>query len=206
MDTTAAFWDRRASRYAAQPIKDEDAYARTLEIARRYLDRSQRVLEIGAGTGSTAVKLAPFVERITATDVSGEMMEIARDRAWNAAQGNVTVRRASTREALAWDERWDAILAFNILHLLPELDLRLAEIRARLPEGALFISKTPCLGEMNIAIRAIIPVLRAVGYAPYVRYLTGEALEASIRRAGFDIEEHVAPGAASSHMIVARAV
>lgn len=206
MDTTANFWDRRAKRYAALPIKDEDAYARTLEITRRFLTRDDRVLEIGAGTGSTAVKLAPFVSRITATDVSGAMMDIARDRAWNAAASNLTVRRASTREALAWDEDWSVILAFNILHLLPDLEARLDEVRARLPEGALFISKTPCLGEMNPLIRAIIPVLRAVGYAPFVRNLTGNALEAMIGKAGFDIVDATNPGKGASRMIVARAV
>lgn len=206
--TPAAFWDRRAQRYAAQPIKDETAYARTLEITRHYLKPSDRVLEIGAGTGSTAVRLAPHVSRITATDVSGEMMAIARDRAWNAASGNVTVRQASTRDALAenGDETWTVILAFNILHLLPDLETRLGEIRAALPEGGHFISKTPCLSEMNLAIRAIVPVMRVLGLAPFVRFLTGDALEAMIREAGFEIVESVAPGAPSSRMVVARAV
>src|SRR5262245_51026994 len=77
----ARFWDRIARKYAADKIADVAGYERTLEHTRRHLKASDKVLEFGCGTGTTALKLAPFVARIVATDISSEMIAIAREKA-----------------------------------------------------------------------------------------------------------------------------
>ncbi|MGO4843285.1 methyltransferase domain-containing protein, partial [Rhizobiaceae sp. 2RAB30] len=77
----ARFWDSTARKYAAGPIADMAGYERTLERTRHYLRGDETAFEFGCGTGTTALKLAPFLRRIVATDLSGGMIAIARERA-----------------------------------------------------------------------------------------------------------------------------
>ena len=77
----ARFWDRAARKYAAAPISDTAGYERTLTCTREYLKPGDHALEFGCGTGTTALKLAPSVARYVATDISPEMIAIAREKA-----------------------------------------------------------------------------------------------------------------------------
>ena len=66
MDRSAKFWDRIAKRYAKRPVADDAAYQKKLEITQSYFQPHMEVLEIGCGTGSTAITHAPNVKRIAA--------------------------------------------------------------------------------------------------------------------------------------------
>ena len=108
----ARFWDRIARKYAADPIADMAGYERTLERTRHFLQSDHIVFELGCGTGTTALKLAPAVGRILATDVSSEMISIAREKA--AGEGHLNVafevqrlmRRPGRRRRSTWP--WDS--------------------------------------------------------------------------------------------------
>jgi SAM-dependent methyltransferase len=56
------FWDKRADKYSQRPIADETTYQKKLEITRKYFREDMEVLEIGCGTGSTAIAHAPYVK------------------------------------------------------------------------------------------------------------------------------------------------
>ena len=62
MNPTDRFWDRIADRYAAKPVPDQAVYERKLQITRTLLHPQAEVLELGCGTGSTALALAPCAE------------------------------------------------------------------------------------------------------------------------------------------------
>ena len=81
MDREAKFWDKVADRYSRRPISDEATYTRKLEVTRDYLQSHMDVLEIGCGTGTTAIAHAPYVKHILATDLSPRMIEIATEKA-----------------------------------------------------------------------------------------------------------------------------
>ncbi len=203
----ARFWDRAARKYAATPVSDMAGYERTLERTRDYLDRAQTVFDFGCGTGTTALKLAPFAGHIVATDISGEMIAIAREKA--AADGCANVSfEVATPDAGAWpEESFDVALGFNILHLVAAREAALAGVRRLLKPGGLFISKTPCLREMNAAIRWIIPAMQAMGQAPYVAVFSSEELEREIAAAGFEIvarERHATRGKDARVFLAAR--
>lgn len=185
----ARFWDRIARKYARDPIKDMVGYERTIERTGALLGAGDTVLELGCGTGTTALRLAPRVARLLATDVSPEMITIAREKAVQAGIGNVEFAVASATEP-AWQEgSFDAVLAFNVLHLVPERAAALATAYRVLKPGGLFVSKTACLAEMSLLIRMAIPLMRAVGKAPYVDVFSGLELENDVRAAGFAVEE-----------------
>ena len=70
----ARFWDRIAPKYATDPIADLAGYEATLQRVQGLLSPQHDVLEIGCGTGSTALRLAPFTRSLLATDVSSQMI------------------------------------------------------------------------------------------------------------------------------------
>ena len=195
------FWDRIAPKYAKDPITDPAAYEYTLGRTRSYLNDSDRVLELGCGTGSTALLLAPGVGHLTATDFSAGMIAIAQAKP--RTSDNISF---AVQDRIPASGRYDAVLAFNLLHLMPDPDARLREIHALLPEGGYFISKTACLksGLKWRLISMVIPLMQLVGKAPgLVNGFSVETLEGYITDAGFDIIEsgdHPAP----SRYVVAR--
>lgn len=190
----ARFWDRIARKYAADPIADQAGYDRTLEVTRGYLKPEHVVFEFGCGTGTTALNLAPAAARIVATDISSEMIAIAREKA--TAQGCMNVEFAvATPDQAQWpDASFDAVLGFNILHLVEARAAALAGVHRLLKPDGLFISKTPCLKEMNPLIGLLVPIAQLVGQAPYVRFDSAAGLEREIESAGFDIIERARHG------------
>lgn len=183
------FWDRIARKYAADPIADMAGYEKTLERTRSYLGSGDTVLEFGCGTGSTALRLAPHVARMIATDISGGMIAIARGKAEAQGCSNVDFRTAPPIDGAVVQAGLDAVLAYSVLHLVPERRALLARLHDLLKPGGLFISKTPCLSEMTPLIRIALPLMQLIRKAPYVEFFSGEDLEAEMIAAGFRIME-----------------
>lgn len=192
LTTDAAFWDRIAQRYAADPIKDGLGYERTLERTAALLEPTDHVLELGCGTGMTATKLARHVERLHGTDISAAMIAIARKRAAKEGCTNVSFDVAAASEPAMY--RFDTVLAYNLLHLVSDRQWVLREAFDALKPGGLFISKTPCLSEMNPLIRLAVPLMKAIGKAPHVAFFNAAELERDIEQAGFGIIERARHG------------
>ena len=185
----ARFWNRFARRYAALKIGDPAGFERTIARTAGLVAGTADILEIGCGTGTIALRLAPQVGRILATDISSEMITIARQKA--AADGctNVEWLVASAETVPAEPASFDAVLAFAVLHLAADRAAALAHIGGLLKPGGVLVTKTPCMAELRLRYRLLIPVLRAVGLAPRFAMLTGEALARDIAAAGFEIVE-----------------
>ncbi|WP_430473422.1 class I SAM-dependent methyltransferase [Thalassospira lucentensis] len=182
------FWDKVARRYAAKPIADIDAYERKLELARGVLEPDMCVVEIGCGTGSTAIRLSPYVNRVDAIDVSSAMLRIAKERAEEAEARNVEFLKSSFEEFDVDAGRYDAVLAHSILHLVPDLDARLAGIAQWLRPGGVFISNTTCIAEVNPIIRSFLPLGSVLGLVPPLNVFTRSTLRQKILAAGFEID------------------
>lgn len=202
--TDAAFWDRIAPKYAKSKISDPDAYAETLARVRTYLNPEQSVLELGCGTGSTALLLAEGAGRYVATDISAGMIDIANGKLADQKGAAPSFRVAGVSPGAYDGECFDTVLAFNLLHLLPDLDAALGVIKDVLPQGGLFISKTPALAG-KWYFRPIIKVMQVFGRAPFVRMLGVDELDQMVEAAGFEIvETGLYPPSTPSRFIVAR--
>jgi SAM-dependent methyltransferase len=202
------FWDKLARRYAADPIADMVGYERTLGCLHQWLRPTHHVLEIGCGTGTTALRLAPLVASYLGTDFSTQMVAIAREKLAKDPRTDLQFETADADSPLANVPRYDAILAFSLLHLVEDLDATTGACTAALVPGGLFISKTPCLAEMNPLIPWLaVPLMRAVGKVPPVHNLTQELLSAAMKRQGLEIlavERHASKGRDVRPFIVAR--
>ncbi|MEO0752349.1 MAG: class I SAM-dependent methyltransferase [Pseudomonadota bacterium] len=190
------FWDNVAAKYAKTPVKDETAYQQTLDRVRAHLRPEDRVLELGCGTGTTALALAGAAREITATDFSDAMIEVGRKKAADAGVQNVRFLTAEPgSDTLRDDGPFDVVMAFNLLHLIEDLPTAMAQIAGLVRPGGLFVSKTFCRpgpGEGNLeyfATRIALPVMQTFGKAPYVGFMYVAHLEDQVTRAGFEITE-----------------
>ncbi|WP_439575850.1 class I SAM-dependent methyltransferase [Phreatobacter sp.] len=204
----ARFWDRSSRKYAASKIADPGGYERTLERTRALLRAGDSVLELGCGTGTTALRLADAVQAYLATDLSEGMIAIARQKLAAGPVASLAFRVATAEDLRGEADRFDAVLGFNYLHLVHDLPATLASIHGLVKPGGLFISKTPCLGDMTPLIRLVLlPAMRAIGKAPHVLSLRADDLEGAVRAAGFDViarEAHATRGRDRRPFLVAR--
>lgn len=202
-DQDAAFWDKIAAKYARDPISNPAAYQETLDLIRAEIAPDGRVLELGCSTGSTALDLAPGSARYVGTDFSGKMIAIARGKLGAGAPENLSFEVA---QATALPKGpFDKIVALNLLHLVRDLPDLLDRSFDTLPRGGALISKTPLLGDGNWLLRIMVPAMRAVGKAPYVRFLKRGAFEQALTHAGFNIESTLLqPGMVPRLFVVAR--
>ena len=187
MTADAAFWDKLAEGYAKQPVENPEAFDRKIEFTKDRMTPDSVVLDIGCGTGSLALRLAPCAAHVHGLDLSGEMIRIAEDKAGAQNVDNVTFHVGP------FDDNWqvledgslDGICAYSILHLMEDRAAALSKIFDLLKPGGFFVSSTVCLGESRIPYRPLLWTLRKLGKAPYVQIIERQALEDEMRSAGF---------------------
>lgn len=205
------FWDKMAPKYAESPMRSVDDYEHTLAITQSYLTPQMRVLEMGCGTGTTALRLAPLVAAYVGTDQSSEMIRIAGEKAADAGLEGASFHTLSAQESTQLGETFDVVMGFNLFHLTPDRDALLADIYAMLAPGGLFISKTPCLadkafGWKRFLVQAVLPVLKRIGKAPAVGLMQLAEVDQMIAAAGFETVEAGNFPAISRYVVARKAV
>jgi 2-polyprenyl-3-methyl-5-hydroxy-6-metoxy-1,4-benzoquinol methylase len=145
------------------------------------------------------------VRELVGTDYSERMIAIATEKARAAPTGNVDFRTATADDDALGPASFDVIMAMNLVHLVEDVPRFLRRVRELVRPGGLFVSKTPCVGDQGFALRFVLPVLRAVGVAPHVTFVTERSLAADIADAGFDVlETGMYPRKTRSYFVVAR--
>lgn len=210
MTTPADFWDNAAEKYAKSKISDLDGYHATLERTRTYLAHTDNVLEVGCGTGSTALLLAPNVSHITASDISPKMVNIGSKKAQDQGIKNVSFVASDIFGAKVEEMTYDAVLALNMLHLLEDVPGAIRRVHELLRPGGIFISKTFAEKPegLNFKMRMIKTLVRPMqwlGKAPFVNFMKSSQLENAITENGFEIiESGYYPVSADARFIVAK--
>ena len=204
MSRSDAFWDRVAEKYSRRPVPDEAVYQHKLAVTQRYFSPDSKVLEIGCGTGTTAVHHAPAVAHIRAIDISTNMIEIARRRASEAGVHNVDFEVARIDELKVEDASYDAVLGLSILHLVEDRQVVIDDVFRMLKPGGVFVTSTICLGDNMKWFRFIGPVGRFFGFMPLVRIFTTDELRASMQSAGFEIDVDHKPEKSHALFLVAK--
>ena len=203
------FWNGAARKYAKSKISDLPSYRRSLARTRDYFSAQDHVLELGCGTGSTALQHAPHVQHITGTDISDEMIAIANEKALDDGPINAEFVVSEADNLPFANQSFDTVMAHNLIHLVTDVDGALAAAKRVLKKDGIFISKTPCLGEMNALMRNIVlPIMRRFYGVPTLHTFSIEEYKDAIVRAGFEIEEvefHGTKGKDNRPFIVARA-
>lgn len=204
MPQPSKFWDRHAKGYARRPVSDQAAYEQKLKLTQDYLEPDMQVLELGCGTGTTALIHAPRVKHITGVDISGGMLSIAQEKAVSAGIGNVTFQQSSIDDFDAPEASYDVVMGHSILHLLENKQAAIAKIKRLLKPGGVFVSSTVCLKGQLPLLRFLLPIGRFLGLLPMVRFFTPEELESDLTVAGFKIGHNWRPGGSKAVFIVAK--
>lgn len=204
-DDSARFWDKIAAKYARQPIADEESYQAKLAMTRKHLRPGMDLLEIGCGTGSTAILHAPHVRSIRAIDVSPAMIAIARGKAAEAGVENIAFEQGADGTLDAADASCDIVLALSLLHLVADWEGLIARAHRWLRPGGLFVTSTSCMSDMLPAMKYVLPLLRLFGKAPRIEFFGLADLKQAHRDAGFEIVEEFTPGKRKASFLIARA-
>lgn len=189
MQSTEAFWNKIAPKYARNPVPDEQVYARKLKITQSFLKPDMRVLEFGCGTGTTALHHAPFVKEYIATDIAREMIRIAEQKRSDDGAANVQFSVGTLDSAREQEQKFDAVLGLNVLHLLPDWRTQIETIHRLLPAGGLFITSTGCLKEKLpwSLLRFAAPLFRAVHVFPTLAFFNKREFRDCIVQTGFEV-------------------
>ncbi|MEO0576177.1 MAG: methyltransferase domain-containing protein [Pseudomonadota bacterium] len=197
-------WDRVAERYARTAVPNEAVYRRKLAMTQQYLTREMKVFEFGCGTGTTAIEHAPFVDAITAIDVSANMLSIAKKKAEDAGINNINFRQSTIEAYETTDQNVDCVLALSILHLVSDKEAVLKKVASLMKPGGVFVSSTACLGEKLWFFKYIAPIGRFVRLLPMLRVFKVKELVQCFVDAGFDIVEQWEPEKSNTVFIIAK--
>ncbi len=210
MQEALKFWDKAAENYARSPISDKDSYEYTLGRTKTYLKKDDRVLEVGCGTGSTALLLSGSVAHITASDLSGNMIAIARNKALEQGVSNINFVASDVFGDSIGDGSYDVVLALNLIHLIEDTPAALKRLSDLVKPGGYFISKTVCKPGKGTPLKfrlmlMALPLMQWFGKAPFVKFMEIPELERHVTQAGFKIiETGNHPFAPPSRYIVAK--
>jgi len=186
MTADPQFWNNLAEDYSRQPVENPEAFDRKIEITKSRMQANHTVLDIGCGTGSLALRLAPFAARVHGLDISSEMVRIGRAKAAADQVENVTFHVGPFDGAVPFEpESLDGICAYSILHLMEDPRASMEQIFALLKPGGFFISSTVCLGDSWMPYRPLIAAMRWAGKAPMVQILPRDSVVEDARAAGF---------------------
>jgi 2-polyprenyl-3-methyl-5-hydroxy-6-metoxy-1,4-benzoquinol methylase len=146
------YWDRRPCniRHSTQPVGTRE-YFDEVEHRKYFVEshipafaeferwRGKRVLEIGCGIGTDTVNFARNGARVTAVDLSGKSLEIARQRVQvYGLQDRVTFYRGNAEElnSVAPVEPYDLVYSFGVIHHTPKPELVLEQVRQYVRPGS----------------------------------------------------------------------
>ena len=132
------FWDRNAGRYDRFMRKDRAAYEKMYELIRPIV-KAKTVLELATGTGMIAKHIVNAAAHIEATDASAEMIA-------EAMRGNRSAKlHFSVQDMFCLpyaDGSFDAVIVSNALHIVPQPEKALREIRRVLKDDGVLIAPT----------------------------------------------------------------
>lgn len=182
-------------------MSNPDAYEQKLTAMRPYLTPEMSVLEIGCGSGNTGRRLAPLVASYRAMDLSSEMIRLGREEA--PIPDNMTMEVGDCDTTEFGENVFDAVIAMNLLHLLPDPARTVHRLTRALRPGGSLITGTVTLKHLWW-LRLIATPLQMLGKVPDLRFMTQADTRALMTDAGLTIEMDSEPPSKISLFLIAR--
>lgn len=183
--TGQTYWERHAKRYDRATRLLARPVPRMLELAVAATRGKPRVLEVAAGTGLVTAAIGPAVGELIATDYAAAMVQQLETRVRAAGLAKVRCAQADVYALPFPDGSFDAVVAANMLHLVPDLEGALASLRRVLrPDGVLVV---PTYLHRETLRASVLSRLFALTGFPGQRRFTARSLVAAIEAAGFAV-------------------
>ena len=178
------FWDKNAGRYDRFMRKDRAAYDEMYALIRTIV-RHKTVLELATGTGLIAKHIVNVAAHIEATDASAEMIaEAKRDN--RSAKLHFSVQDMF-RLPYA-EESFDVVIVSNALHIVPQPEKALAEIRRVLKDDGVLIAPTFTHAGNSFSGKVKAFFMKLAGFPLYSRWTSEEYLR-FLRQNGWTVRK-----------------
>ena len=180
------FWDRNAGRYDRFMRKDRAAYDEMYELIRPVV-RHKTVLELATGTGLIAKHIVNAAAHIEATDASAEMIAEAK-RDTRSAKLHFSVQDMF-RLPYA-NQSFNVVIVSNALHIVPQPEKALAEIRRVLKDDGVLIAPTFTHAGNSFSGKVRAFFMKLAGFPLHSRW-TGEEYLRFLRQNGWAVRKSV---------------
>ncbi len=188
------YWERHARNYDAslrwvlgRPLP------RMLKLASEAVRGKRKVLEVAAGTGIVTSALAQTSDHVVATDYAEAMVDALQQRVQGAGLENVTCEQADIYSLPYSAGEFDAVVAANVLHLVPDLPAAIQALRSVTKPGGVLVAPTFCHDETKASW--LVSRLLAVSGFPGQRRFTMQSLRSALEDSGLQISrEELLPG------------
>ena len=190
MKDNKKIWQRFAPIYSMFMKSVDKSYDKIATKINPYLEKDMKVLELACGTGMFTLRLADKVKSWEATDFAGNMLREAQ-AAYKKRGREIAGLSFALQDATNLpyeDESFDAVMIANALHIMPEPEKALSEIRRVLKKDGLLYAPTFVHGEgAAFAFRS--GLIELFGFKAYIKP-TNEEFVQFIRQQGFQVIEH----------------
>ena len=184
MKKSENFWNRNAKRYDRFMRKDRAAYEKLYELIRPVV-KARTVLELAAGTGLIAKNIVRAASHIEVTDASEEMIAEAK-RNNRSAKLYFSVRDMFCLPYA--DKSFDVVIVSNALHIVPQPEKALAEIRRVLKDDGVLIAPTFTHGNGTLQGRIKLFFMKLAGFPLNSRWSSADYL-AFLRQNGWTVRK-----------------
>ena len=182
MEKHRNFWDKNAGRYDRFMRKDAAAYGQMYELLRPVVGH-KTVLELATGTGLIARNIAGYADHIEATDASPEMIAQAQQ------SSHSTRLHFSVQDMFHLpyaDGSFDVVIAANALHIIPEPEKALKEMRRVLKNGGVLVVPTFTHADNSFFGKAKAFFMKLAGFPLHTKWTSAEYL-AFLRENGWTV-------------------
>lgn len=181
MGDSKKFWNSQAKNFDSN---DTLELSELVEASKIYLKSDMSVLDFGCATGSSTQLLANYVDNVLGLDYSEEMIDYANKK---NHKNNTTFIVGSIFSKQLNQEKYDVIIAYNVLHLVDDLDEVLHRMSRLLKPKGFIISSTAVLGEKKNILSFIIRVVSKIGMFPSVISFSVKKIRKKFTDRGFSI-------------------
>ena len=184
MRNSQNFWDKNAGRYDRFMRKDTAAYEQLYELLRPVV-RQKTVLELATGTGLIAKHIVRYADHIEATDASQEMIEQAKQgvksaKLYFSVQDMLHLPYA--------DQSFDVVIVVNALHIVPEPEKALSEIRRVLKDDGVLVAPTFTHADNTFFGKVKAFFMKLAGFPLHSKWTSHEYL-AFLRENGWTVQK-----------------
>ena len=166
------FWDRNAGLYDCFMRKDRAVYEKMYELIRLVV-KDKTVLELATGTGLIAKHIVKVAAHIEATDASPKMIAEAK-------RGNCSAKlHFSVQDMFSLPyagNSFDVVIVSNALHIVPQPEKSLREIKRVLKDDGVLIAPTFTHAENSLRGRIKAYFMRLAGFPLHSRWTSEEYL------------------------------
>lgn len=113
------FWDKISGVYDLfETVYNGKVYCKLGEKVAEEIGQNDIVLECACGTGAISERIAPKCRYLIAMDISGKMLRQTAKKC--RRYRNIKIKRADITRLKCRDDRFDKVVAGNVIHLLED--------------------------------------------------------------------------------------